>query len=203
MKIVIIGATGTIGRAVAAALSPRHEVIAASRHGTHRVDLQDQASVNALLNLVGPIDAVVSAAGGAAYKPLTDLAPADFQASFDDKLMGQINLARTAVQYLRDNGSITLTSGWWSMEPVPSVAAIATVNAALEGFTRAAALELPRGLRINTVSPPLVGTAEWAGRRPVRMTAEDVAKGYIEAIEGGASGRVIDTRPYASWPAAA
>lgn len=202
MKIVIIGATGTIGKAVLAALSPRHQIIAASRTGEHRVDLRNPDTIEALLVSVGPVDAIVSVAGGAAYKPLAELTPRDFQASFDDKLMGQINLVRTAVPYLGDVGSITLTSGWWSVEPVPSVAAISTVNSALEGFVRAAALELPRCIRINVVSPPLVGEPEWAGSQPVRMSATDVARAYLEIIEGSATGRVVDTRPYATRRAA-
>jgi len=197
MKIIVIGATGTIGKAVVAALSSRHEVISASRNGPHKADIQDSASLEALLKSVGPVDAIVSTAGGAAYKPLADLTPADFQMSFDYKLMGQINLARIAPAYLRDNGSITLTAGWWAREPVPNVAAIATVNAGLEGFTRAAAIELPRGIRINLVSPPLVGVPEWNGDKVARMTPEDTAKGYLEAIEGTATGQIIDTRPYA------
>jgi len=192
MKIIVIGATGTIGKAVVAALSPRHEVISASRNGPNKADIQDTASLEALLKAVGPVDAIISAAGGAAY-----LTPADFQMSFDYKLMGQINLARIAPAYLRDNGSITLTAGWWAREPVPNVAAIATVNAGLEGFTRAAALELPRGIRINLVSPPLVGAPEWNAGKVARMTPEDTAKGYLEAVEGTATGQVIDTRPYA------
>ena len=181
MKIIVIGATGTIGKAVVAALSPRHEVISASRNGPHKADIQDSASLEALLKSVGPVDAIISAAGGAAYKPLADLTPADFQMSFDYKLMGQINL----------------TAGWWAREPIPNVAAIATVNAGLEGFTRAAALELPRGIRINLVSPPLVGAPEWNAGKVARMTPEDTAKGYLEAVEGSATGQVIDTRPYA------
>lgn len=202
MKIVIIGATGTIGKAVLAVLSPRHQIIAASRTGEHRVDLRNPDTIEALLVSVGPVDAIVSVASGAAYKPLVELTPRDFQASFDDKLMGQINLVRTAVPYLSDLGSITLTSGWWSVDPVPSVAAISTVNSALEGFVRAAALELPRGIRINVVSPPLVGEPEWAGSQPVRMSAADVARAYLEIIEGSATGRVVDTRPYATRRAA-
>ncbi len=203
MKILVVGATGTIGKAVVAALSPRHEIVAASRNSAHRIDLQDVDSIEAVLKSAGPLDAIVSAAGGAAYKPLAELTAADFQASFDYKLMGQINLVRAAIAHLNDNASITLTSGWWSVEPVPSVTAISTVNAALEGFTRAASLELPRGIRINIISPPLVGQPEWAGSLPARMAAEDVAKAYVEVVEGSATGRVVDTRPYATRRAAA
>jgi NAD(P)-dependent dehydrogenase (short-subunit alcohol dehydrogenase family) len=198
MKILVVGATGTIGKAVASALSARHQVIAASRNSEHKVDMRDSASVAALLDSIGTLDAVVSVAGGAAYKPLADLTSADFQASFDDKLMSQVNLARAAFEHLADGGSVTLTSGWWAQEPVPNVVAIATMNAALEGFTRATAIELPRGLRINLISPPLVGEPQWDGDKVMRMTADDTAKAYVDIIEGKRTGQVVDTRPYAT-----
>ena len=79
MKIVVIGATGTIGRAVVAALQPRHDVVAASRKGPHPVDIQDASSIAALLDKHRDADAVISAAGGAAWKPLAELTDADFQ----------------------------------------------------------------------------------------------------------------------------
>lgn len=198
MKILVIGATGAIGKAVVAALSPRHEIIGASRNGAHRADIQDAASLEALFAAVGPVDAVINVAGGAVYKPFAELTEADYRQSLDYKLMGQVNVARLAVPHINDGGSITLTSGWWAREPVPKVAAIATVNAALEGFTRAVALELPRGLRINLVSPPLVGIPERDGDRIVRMSAEDTARAYVDVVEGNATGEVIDTRPYAT-----
>lgn len=104
---------------------------------------------------MGPIDAVVSAAGVAKFAPLDQLTDEDFLLSVNNKLMGQINLVRIGSQYIhiRDNGSFTLTSGVLGREPMKGSAAISLVNADLEGFVRAAALELPRGLRVNAFSP--------------------------------------------------
>src|SRR5450755_4505425 len=157
MKILLIGATGTIGRAVAAALSPRHEVIAVSRHSEPlRVDISSAESVRALFAAAGPIDAVISAAGAARFKPLAQLDDEDFAFCLQNKLMGQVNVVREGLQRVRDGGVIVLTSGILSRSPTPGSSAISLVNAGVEAFVRAAALEAPRGIRVNVVSPPWV-----------------------------------------------
>ena len=64
MKIVIIGATGTIGKAVAAALRGKHEVIAVSRSAAdYRADITDKSSLEKAFAAIGKVDAIVGAAG--------------------------------------------------------------------------------------------------------------------------------------------
>ena len=120
MRILLIGATGTIGTAIAAALIGRHEVIRASRRGAdQQVNLAEVASIRALFERVGRVDAVVSAAGQATLKPLAGLSDDDFGLSLGDKLMGQVNLVRYGMASVNDRGSITLTSGVLAHEPEP------------------------------------------------------------------------------------
>jgi len=200
MRIIVIGGTGTIGKAVVTALGGTHEVIVVARTSSdHRVDITSVQSIGELFNGLGPIDAVVVTAGQAAYKPFAELEVEDFAFSLGSKLMGQVNIARIALPHIRDGGSITLTSGSFAREPVPNGAAISLVNAGLEGFVGAAALELPRGIRINVVSPPIVGDLrlDATNTKVERMPASDVARAYVESVEGTATGRVIDTRPFA------
>lgn len=197
MKVVVIGASGMIGAAVAAALAARgHAVVPVSRHTTPRVDLDDPASVRALFDAVTGVDAVACCAGNAAFKPFADLDDADYALGLRSKLMGQVALARIAATQLRDGGSITLTAGILAREPMPGSAAVSLVNAGLEGFVRAVALELPRGLRINVVSPPWVReTLLKLGMDPAPgQPAADVAKAYVAAVEGRAQGSVLDPR---------
>ncbi|HML08270.1 MAG TPA: short chain dehydrogenase [Xanthobacteraceae bacterium] len=197
MKIIVIGATGTIGGEVAEALSQRkHEVVGASRKGDIRVDLDDPASIRALFEKVAGVDAVVSCAGNAAFKPFADLTDADYELGLRSKLMGQVSLARTAKDRLRDGGSITLTTGVLAMQPMPGSASISMVNAGLEGFVRAAALEMPRRLRINAVSPPWVKeTMVKFGMDPTPgLAAAEVAKAYVAAVEGSQRGKILDAR---------
>jgi NAD(P)-dependent dehydrogenase (short-subunit alcohol dehydrogenase family) len=194
MRILLIGATGTIGKAVAEALSGRHDVIQASRHKAHEsVDITNPQSIRDLFTRVGRVDAIISAAGNAAFKPLTELTDADFAFSLGDKLMGQVNIARFGFEHLADKGSITLTSGILSQKPAPATAAISLVNAGLEGFTRAAALEAPRGIRVNVVSPPWVTETLQALGMPTTggLRAAVVARSYVESIEGKMTGAVI------------
>jgi NAD(P)-dependent dehydrogenase (short-subunit alcohol dehydrogenase family) len=196
MRILLVGATGTIGRAVAALLRPRHDVVEASRHkARYHVDIANEDSIRSLYEDVGRVDAVVSTAGQAVWKPLADLADADFAFSLRNKLMGQVNLVRIGVNWVRDSGSgsFTLTSGILAHQPTPGSAAVSTVNAGLEAFARAAALELPRGLRINVVSPPWVSeTLQAMGRDPAGgLPAADVGRSYVESVEGTQTGAII------------
>jgi len=194
MRILLIGATGTIGTAVAAALESRHELVLASRSkSAHHVDLGDPASIRTLYARVGQIDAVVSTAGEAVFKTLADLTDSDFALSLGNKLMGQVNLVRLGVAVVADGGSFTLTSGVLAQQPMPGAAAIGLVNAGLEGFARSAALDLPRAVRINVVSPPWVAeTLTAMGRDPSGgLPAAAVAKAYVASVEGRDSGRVI------------
>lgn len=194
MRILLVGASGTIGKAIVAALRPRHDVIEASRHKSdERVDLTDEDSIRFLYHRLGRVDAVVVAAGGAPYKPLRDLTDGDFVAGFRSKLMGQVNMVRVGIDELTDGGSFTLTSGVLAQQPAPGSSAVSLVNAAIEAFARAAALELPRGLRINVVSPPWVSeTLKAMGRDPSGgLPAAKVAESYIASIEGRRTGEII------------
>ncbi len=195
MKIVVVGGTGLIGGAVVAALSRAHEVIAVSRRSTpHRVDITDPASIAALYAGLGRVDAVVSAAGAAKFGAFSDLTAEDYALGLDSKLMGQVNLVRLGFPSVADGGSFTLTSGVLGKSPTAGSAAISPVNAGLEGFARAAALELPRGIRINVVSPGwLTETLQAMGRDPAQGTpAADVAQAYVTSVEGTGTGRTID-----------
>lgn len=195
MKIIVIGATGIIGSAVMKALAAKkHDVVGASRHGEVKVDLTDRASVEKLFATVKDVDAVISCAGDAAFKPFAQLADADFEVGIRSKMMGQVWLARLASENVKDGGSITITTGVLAQKPMPGGAAVSLVNAGLEGFVRSAALEMPRGVRINAVSPPWIKeTMVKLGMDPTPgLSADDCAKAYVAAVEGEHQGKTID-----------
>lgn len=197
MKVMVVGATGTIGKAVVQALSPRHEVVAVGHSGgAYRVDLADKASLARLFEASGRVDAVICTAGAARFGVFAKLTDEDFQLSLANKLMGQVNLVRVGAAAVADQGSFTLTSGVLSHSPMPGSAAISLVNAGLEGFVRAAALELPRGIRINVVSPPWVTeTLQAMNMDPSPGTpAAVVARAYVRSLEGSGTGLTLEAR---------
>ncbi|MDH6330030.1 NAD(P)-dependent dehydrogenase (short-subunit alcohol dehydrogenase family) [Stenotrophomonas sp. 1278] len=197
MKILLVGASGTLGQAVARHLGQQHDILAAGRHsGSLRVDLTDDASVRELFAQTGPVDAVISTTGKLHFGPLQQMTPEQFNVGLQDKLLGQVRLALAAQHHLNAGGSITLTSGIVSAQPIRDGANATAVNHALEGFVRAAALELlPRGLRINVVSANvLVESMEAYG--PYfpgfeAVTAQRAALAFQRAVEGIQSGETI------------
>jgi NAD(P)-dependent dehydrogenase (short-subunit alcohol dehydrogenase family) len=199
-KILLIGASGTIGQAVLANLGARHDVITVGRSsGMHQADLAQPASLAALFAAVGKVDAIVSTAGNVHFGPLAEMTAEQFHIGLQDKLLGQVQLALLGQRYLNDGGSITLISGILGTEPIRNGASATAVNAAIEGFVAAAAIELPRGLRINAVSPTVLtesmGTYGpfFPGFEPV--PAERAALAYQRSVEGAQTGRVYRVHP--------
>jgi len=194
MRILVVGATGTIGRAVVAALSASNEVISASlRSTTVKVDIADPASIQQMYRSVGRLNAVVCAAGQAKFAPLPQLSDADFRFCLDNKLMGQVNLVRFGFEHVEDGGSFTLTTGILAQAPMPGSAAISLVNAGVEGFIRAAALEAPRKIRVNAVSPPWVAETLRALKMDTSqgLPAAIVARAYVRGVTGTDTGSVL------------
>lgn len=195
MKIIVIGASGTVGRAVAQELNQRHEVIRVGRtQGDYQVDITSQQSVQSLFEKIGQVDAIVSGTGNLFFGPLATMTDRDFNQGLQDKLLGQIRLALTGQHYLNDGGSITLISGIVAHEPIAQGVNATTVNAGLEGFVRAAACELPRGIRINLISPTVLteSAAAYDGFFPgfASVPAASVAQAYRRSVEGVQSGRI-------------
>lgn len=154
MKILLIGAHGTIGSAIRRELSPRHEIVEIGRKsGDYQVDISDSESIRQLFAQTGRFDALICAAGNVTFAALADMSESDFALGLQDKLMGQVNLLLIGREFANDGASFTFTSGVINREPIRTGSSAALVNAALDGFVKAAAIELPRGLRVNSVSP--------------------------------------------------
>ncbi len=195
MKIVIIGGTGTIGQAVTKELSQRHSVVTVGNtRGDIQVDITDPRSIATLYQKIGKIDAIVVTAGKVTFAALTEMTAQQYEVGLQSKLMGQVNLVIQGLSYLNDGGSFTLTSGILSQDPIRYGSSASMVNGALEGFVKAAAIEMPRNIRINVISPTVLlesmnSYADYFhGFDPV--PANKVALAYSKSVEGAQTGQV-------------
>ena len=195
-KVIVIGASGTIGKVLAKTLEDDgHEVIRVSRSsGDYQADIQDKKSLESLFQSVGTFNAVANAAGDVAAGPLDQLSDENYAFAFGNKLMGQINVVRTALPCIADNEAFVLISGVLTDEPILGGTIGTVVNGAVEGFVKAASHEMPRGIRINCISPTVL--AESVAFHPyfpgfVPVEAWKVAKAYERALHGVINGRII------------
>ena len=142
----------------------------------------------------GELDAVVCTAGKVPFAPLADLSEAKYLEGLQDKLLGQVRLVEAGTPTLRDGGSFTLITGILAEQPIVAGACASMVNGAVEAFVRAAAIELPRGIRINVVSPNVLTEAMdsyapfFRGFEPV--SAARAALAFSRSVEGRQTGQV-------------
>jgi NAD(P)-dependent dehydrogenase (short-subunit alcohol dehydrogenase family) len=190
MKIIILGAGGKIGSEIVQALSPKHEIVRAGRNDDVKVDYTDAQSVKNMFEQVGGFDALIVAVGGdSVFKVYEELGDEDFAYGFQRKFMAQVNLVRTGTSFANDGASFTLSTGYLSDYPNPASAATGPFNAAVDSFVRTVGPLLPRGIRLNVVSPAPVVPEGQASRGVV--TAKQAAVGYVQSIEGAMNGEVL------------
>ena len=196
MRIVVVGASGTIGRPLCAELSRRHELIAAGRsQGDVSVDITSAESIEQMYQQVGRVDACICVAASGALDRFSHLTEAELLENMRGKFFGQINLVLIGQRYLADNGSFTITTGIFADEAWRGVTGGAVISGGLHSFVLSAAIELPRGLRINAVSPTMVADSVddfahlFPGMSPVPM--DRLIRAYIDCVEGGDTGRII------------
>ncbi len=199
MKVVLVGASGTLGKPIEALLREHgHEVIPATRHTQPGLNIDDPASIRAFFKSAGEVDAVVSAAGNAPMGALPTLTDEQLLTGINSKLLGQVNLVREGLASVRPGGVFVLTGGTLAYEPWPNTSPIALVNAGLEGFVRGAAVDMPDRRRILVVHPPFVReTVEQMGMdgAPYPPAAE-VARVYLQALTGENTGEALFVEGY-------
>jgi NAD(P)-dependent dehydrogenase (short-subunit alcohol dehydrogenase family) len=197
-KIILVGATGTMGKHLANAFENEHEVIRVTdKGGAIQADITSTESIENLFKQVGSFDALISTAGPTYVGPWKTLTDKEFRKGVEGKMMGQINLVLIGQHYINPKGSFTLISGALTHEPQLNFANASAANGAVEGFVRAAAIELENGVRINAVSPTVIENSPqyfpfFPGDIPVTM--KQLEFGFRKSVFGSMTGHVI--KPY-------
>jgi len=196
MKIILVGANGAVGQTVVNAFGNRHEIVTVGRtSGDIQIDIEDLDSVRSMYQQVGKVDAVVSAVGHGHFGAVADMSSEQFMKGINHKVLPQVNLVLLGIEQMNDGGSFTLTSGILNRDPISGGSCAAAANGAIDGFVTAAAVDMPRGIRINAVSPGLLQVSVdrydgfFPGHEPV--SSERVGLAFCKSVEGVITGQVI------------
>ncbi|GLK99267.1 short chain dehydrogenase [Dactylosporangium matsuzakiense] len=197
MRIIVVGGAGTIGQRLVPILRSRgHDVVVAGRtSGDVHVDLTVHTTIEAMYRNAGTVDCVVSIAAHGALDEFTALTSDALLANMRAKFFGQVDLVLTGQHFCADRAGFVLTSGIFADQAWPRVTGGGVISGALHSFVLSAAIELPREMRINVVSPTMVGDSvdafadQFPGMRQVPM--DELVGHYLRCVEGNDTGRII------------
>ncbi len=195
IKIIIVGASGTMGKYLTSAFEKEHEIVrVGSKSGDVQVDITSPEEIENFFKQVGPFDALISTVGPTYVGPWKKLTDKEFRKGVEGKMMGQINLVLIGQHYINPKGSFTLITGALTHEPQLNFANASAANGAVEGFVRAAAIELENGIRINAISPTVIEDSPqyfpyFPGEIPTTM--KQLEYGFRKSVFGANTGQVI------------
>ena len=191
MKVILVGASGRIGREIDKLFSGEHTIVRVGvNSGEVQCDYTNKKSVDNMFNMIGAFDALISVAGGdSIFKNFEELEDDDYRYGFERKFLGQVGFVALGQKFINDNGSFTFTGGILSHYPHPTSAATGPLNAAIDTFVKTTAPLLSRGIRLNVISPAPVVEPSQIKRGLV--TAEQTAKLFVNAVEGDMSGQIL------------
>lgn len=220
--VVVIGGTSGIGLAIAEhAMAAGARVTAASRNparhagnvpagiATEQVDITSPASIEAMLDRVGAFDHLAMSAGATALGTVRELDSVAARRFMDTKFWGAYDGVRAAADRIAKDGSIVLIGGIASRKHGPGRPTMAAINAALEAFGKANAVDLAP-VRVNIIAPGLVETpafddvpvdvrtrllTQYVASVPVGRVGlpEDIASTAVFLMTNGyATGSVVD-----------
>ena len=129
-------------------------------------DLSDLKSlpqlVENIINKHGQIDVLANNAGINMKKEFTEVTDEDFQKILLTNVTAVFSLSREVVKHMLEKnikGSIINISSMASQYGIPKVIAYTASKSAIEGMTRAMAVELsPKGIRVNCIAPGFIAT---------------------------------------------
>ena len=182
MKVLIIGANGSIGKIITPIIQQKHEVITSARtSGAIKTDISSMTSIENLFSQIGSLDAVICVAGESVSSSLMTMDENAYSIGIQQKLLSQINLVLMGIPFVNDNGSFTLISGKMGEKPSKESSGKSVANGAVNSFVLSAALEMPRNIRLNVISPAKVAS----------LDTNDLINAYLRSIESNCNGEII------------
>ncbi|MGL1920780.1 MAG: short chain dehydrogenase [Hyphomicrobiales bacterium] len=195
-NILLVGASGTIGKAIYNNLKTDYNIITAGRQNADLIlNVNDRQSIDKAFENLKNIDGVINTFGALPFEPFDQINMQDFANGMNDKFLGQANIVQAILPKLNHGASIVLTSGILNHQPIHTGVLAAAANGAIDGFGQALALELGGKARVNIVSPSMVADsieaygAYFDGYEVTQM--DDLVNAYRRCLSGIINGKVI------------
>lgn len=213
-SLILFGASGGIGKALALRLADTFDITAVSRDLSRLDDLPDSirrietdatqpgGAAKAFAEL-DRVDAVVNCIGNLFLKPIHRTTPVEFTDVMRIHVFSSFNILREAVEKMPEGGSIALMSSVAAGTGMVNHETIAAAKGAVEGLTRSAAATYARkNIRVNAVAPGLTETPMTARltQGPARAASEKMHPlGRIGTPDDIASALAWLIHPDQSW----
>lgn len=172
--VLILGATGGVGEALARRIAARGEAVHLAARDPARLealatelgcgssvcDVADSAALErATAEAGGSFAGLVYAVGSIDLAPLRKLTREAMRSSFELNVVGAAEAVRLALPALQaGRGSVVLFSTVAVVQGFPNHAVVASAKGAVEGLAISLAAELAPRVRVNVVAPSLLST---------------------------------------------
>ncbi len=175
--IVVTGASGALGKVVAASALARGARVAGVDHAASDVaatpnrielggvDLTDAAqaktAIDAAASHFGRLDALINIAGGFAFEAIAEGDPKTWQRMYALNVLTALNAAQSAIPHLATSGAgrIVNVGALGALQASSGMGAYAASKAGVHRLTEALAAEWKGKITVNAVLPSIIDTA--------------------------------------------
>ena len=161
-----------------------------------KADVQNKEDLKDLFKVVadeyGKVDIVFANAGIGKVRPLEQVDDEHIDYIFNTNVKGVINTVQSALPYFNGNGgNVILNTSVSNVKGMPGLSVYAATKAAVRSLARSFSAELlPKGIRVNAISPGPIETPIFSKMDLSEEQQQEFANNVVQMIPMGRPGKV-------------